>query len=100
MTESIREAQKRIDLENKARNICYRRFSRATKYLPDLPEEYRKLFMARCIAEIVSKLRDKEKNDLAIEGRKTFEQLQKERNLERLEEIKMFKEYDEALKWE
>jgi len=97
MSETIKEAQIRIDLENIARNRCYRRFSRI-KFVT-LTEEQRKEFMVNCIRAEVEKLRDKQKNNEAIEGRKTIEQIQRERGLERLAEIKMFKEYDEALKW-
>ncbi len=53
--------------------------------------------MENCMRVEVQKLRDKQKNDLAIEGRRSFEEMQKERNRERLKEIREFREMDESL---
>lgn len=97
MTETVKELQKTIDLENISRARCYRRFSRLTKYIKSLTEEQRLEFMNACIRVEVEKLRSKQKNDEAIRGRKTVEELQRERGLERLEEIRLMKEYEGAL---
>lgn len=95
LNETDKELQETINLENIARSRCYRRWSRI-KYV-ELSESQRKSFMENCMRVEVQKLRDKQKNDLAIEGRRSFEEMQKERNRERLKEIREFREMDESL---
>ena len=87
------ETDKEIAIGNNALRICYKKYSRATKYLPNLPEKYRIEFMKACQAEQLFKLRKKEKERVKS---RTIEQ-QQERGIERLERIKLEKEMNESL---
>lgn len=96
MAETVKEAQKRIDLENRARNICYRRFSRIR--FVKLSESQRKEFMANCVRFEYDKALEREKQEVLRLSRRDPEEQIRQRGLERLEEIRLMKEYDEGLK--
>lgn len=95
MTESVKEAQKRIDLESKCMNICYRRWSRI-KFVK-LSESQRKEFMANCVRFEYDKALEREKQEILRLSRRNPVV---EMNRQRLEDIKTFKMMDEALSWE
>lgn len=95
MPESTKEAQIRIDLENIARNRCYRRFSRI-KFVT-LTEEQRKIYMKNCIIYEVEMAKNAELERQKINARKDPEEEIRERNRERLAQIKEFKNYEESL---
>lgn len=95
MTKSEEELE--IEISNLALMRCYKKFSRAMKYLPDLPDELRKKWMINCIAEQVELLKARAKNEKDIALRKSPEEMINERNRGRLEEIKMRKLMDESL---
>lgn len=74
MTETDKEAQRTIEIENRARARCYRRYSRLTKYV-DLPEEYRRQFMFKCLQIEVERLKTALKDKEAVKARQKPEEL-------------------------
>ena len=69
---TLTETERDIQRSNHSLRICYKKFSRLSRYLPDLPEQYRIEFMRRCRIEQLEilKSKEKEREKLRVKARK------------------------------